>query len=119
MAAKSLVSVSVEGRDIVVRPLGWQKIWAMKGELRFPRAALAGAYVASQSELRQGLGLRMPGTSIPGVITAGTYVSRERKQFWVAGRGEFLLVMDLREQAYQRVVVQLENAGSVLALLKG
>jgi len=116
---KSLVSIDIGKTDIVVRPLGWYKLWSFKSELRIPRAAIAEAHVARRATLTMMLGLRMPGTSLPGVITAGTYVGGGSKQFWVVGRAEYLLVLDLREQPYQRVVVQLENAGAVLADLKG
>ncbi len=116
---KALVDITVGPTGIVVRPLGWYKLWSFKSELRIPRAAISSVHVAARKSLAMTLGLRMPGTSIPGVITAGSYVSSGNKQFWVAGKAEYLLVLELSGQEYQRVVVQVENAGDMLARIKG
>lgn len=55
-------------------------------------------------------GIRWPGTSIPGVVTAGTYRNGER-EFWMAGREQNILELRLRPDApYRRIVLGVLDA---------
>ena len=118
-ATRSLVDIDCGADDVVVRPRGWYKLWALKRELRIPRAAISYATVGRQDELAIGRGLRMPGTGIPGVLMAGTFVGRRGRQFWLAGRATELLVLDLKGHEYQRVVLQVDQPAALLPQLRG
>jgi hypothetical protein len=53
--------------------------------------------------------LRAPGTHLPGVIKAGTYYTRHGREFWYATVDRKFLVLELREEAYQKIALTLEN----------
>lgn len=113
-AFRSLADIELGADEVVIRPRGWYKLWALKRELRVPRHAISHAGVGRQDELAIGRGLRMPGTGIPGVLMAGTFIGRHGRQFWLAGRATELLVLELNGQQYQRVVVQVEQPAALL-----
>jgi hypothetical protein len=53
--------------------------------------------------------LRAPGTYLPGVIKAGTYYTRHGREFWYATVDRKFLVLELREEPYQKIVLTVEN----------
>jgi hypothetical protein len=53
--------------------------------------------------------LRAPGTHLPGVIKAGTYYTRHGREFWYATMDRKFLVLELREEPYQKIVLTVEN----------
>lgn len=53
--------------------------------------------------------LRAPGTHLPGVIKAGTYYTRQGREFWYATVDHQFLVLELREEPYQKIVLTVEN----------
>ena len=60
--------------------------------------------------------LRMPGTSLPGVIRAGSYLARRPgdarwvREFWYWTRGKEHLVLELDGGRYGRVVLGVEDS---------
>jgi len=53
--------------------------------------------------------IRAPGTALPGVIKAGTYYSSRGKEFWYVTRDRDYLVLGLRDEAYQKIVLTLDQ----------
>jgi len=53
--------------------------------------------------------LRAPGTHLPGVIKAGTYYTRHGREFWYATIDQKFLVLELREEPYQKIVLTVAN----------
>ena len=59
---------------------GADKLWALKSSLEIPLVHIAG--VRADQEAARGWyhGIRMPGTNVPGVITAGTFYQRNESE---------------------------------------
>ncbi len=55
---------------------------------------------------------------IPGVIIAGTYYGRGRKEFWNTHFRGGTTVFDLKDADYTRIVVDVENTDAVLFELR-
>lgn len=106
----------VTAKELVLDIKGWDQLWSLKGAITIPRASIVRA-TRFDGELRPPL-WRMPGTSIPGVIAAGTYYGDDRKEFWMSHFGAEAVVVDLDAGApYTRVVVDVEDADELLAAL--
>src|SRR5690242_8395625 len=67
-----LVELSIAEGKLTLHVRGADKLWALKSSLEIPLVHIAG--VRADPEAARGWyhGLRLPGTNIPGVITAGT-----------------------------------------------
>lgn len=95
---------------------GWDQLWSLKGAITIPRDSIVRTSRFC-GELRPPL-WRMPGTSIPGVIAAGTYYGDDRKEFWMSRFGADGVVVDLAPDApYTRVVVDVEDVDGLLRAL--
>jgi hypothetical protein len=77
-----MVDLAVSGDNPVLHVRGADKLWALKSSLEIPSAHIA--EIRADPAIAQGWwhGLRMPGTNIPGVLTAGTFYQDGRRVFW-------------------------------------
>jgi hypothetical protein len=90
----------------VIQISGWDKFFALKGEVSFPLASITNVYPYDSSLAPPWL--KNPGTAWPGVIIAGTYQDLAgRKEFWCTHFKENTLVIDLEHEQYQRIVLDL------------
>jgi len=53
--------------------------------------------------------LRSPGTSIPGVIGAGTFYTERGKEFWYVTQDGNYLLIELKDESYQRIILHVDN----------
>jgi hypothetical protein len=58
-------------------------------------------------------GLRLPGTSMPGLL-AGTFVGPEGRSFWLVGLGETSVRLDLDDEIYTYLVVDVADPRTTL-----
>jgi hypothetical protein len=85
-----------------------EKAEALHRDLTMPRSAVTGVRVVADG-LAEVHGLKMPGTGIPGVIMAGTWISRQGSTFAVChGRGP-AIVIELTGQHVDRIVMTVDN----------
>ena len=52
--------------------------------------------------------IRAPGTHLPGVIKAGTYYTRQGREFWYVTAQRFLS-LELHQEPYQKIVLTTEH----------
>jgi hypothetical protein len=74
-----------------------EKIAAIHGSFSVPAAGITGAEV-------------LPGTGLPGLIIAGTYIWRKDRAFVCWKRGEQALQINLTGQRYTRLVIGVKGA---------
>ncbi|MDG4799857.1 hypothetical protein [Micromonospora sp. WMMD980] len=109
------VVVDVDAERLIVRLVGADRLWALSAGVEAPTAAVTAARVVSRGEAHaRWLGLRLPGTSWPGLITAGSYWSRDTgRSFWCVHRAEEVLLVELAGQPYDRLVLEVERPADV------
>jgi len=73
-----MVDLVLSGGTLVLHVKGADKLWALKSSLEIPLLHIAG--IRAEPSIAHGWwhGMRLPGTNIPGVITAGTSISTAR-----------------------------------------
>lgn len=86
-----------------------EKIAAIHGSLSVPLSSITGAE-ALTSKWWFGLGLRIPGTGLPGVIIAGTFLWRKDRAFVCWHRGQQVLQVNLIGRGYSRLVLGVADA---------
>ena len=103
-----LAETDVADDTLVVRPLGLNRVWALKGEVRVPLSQISEVRPhVDRTQVRSGL--RVPGTSFPGLIQAGTYRSQGQKSFWLVGRTRQVTVIECAGGKFDRIVLQLSD----------
>jgi hypothetical protein len=107
-----MVDVDITSAEVVLRVRGLHRLWALKREVRIPRAQLkrVEAGVTPDARARLWRSLRMPGTSVPSLITAGSYRSLRQWAFWdVVGNGENAVTLSTEGHRYKQLVVDVAD----------
>ncbi len=113
-----MAELRVEGDEVVLRLSVLERVEALHGDLREPRARVRDVRVVDDAYAAVH-GLRWPGTGVPGVLLAGTFRSRGAKTFAVVhGRpGGVRVVFD--GGAFDEWVVGCDDPGAVADALTG
>jgi hypothetical protein len=113
-----MVTVSVEGDRVRFSVEGWDKLWALKSELEIPVSHIRAARADPEPARGWWHGLRLPGTQIPGVLTAGTFYQSDGAVFYDVHDPERTVVIDLDHEHYKRLVIEVEKPAHVVTLLQ-
>ncbi|QKG56712.1 hypothetical protein GKZ68_08805 [Hymenobacter sp. BRD128] len=117
-----MVRVQQQEDTVVFTVEGWHKLWAFRSELRIPRAHIKNAR-ADPEAAAHWAGLRAGGTYVPGLITAGTFyldgLVDHKPTFFDVQHRENTVVVELADEQYARLIIEVENPAAVVALLNG
>ncbi|MCX4233147.1 hypothetical protein [Streptomyces ortus] len=109
--------IRIEGDDLVVVIEGFDKLWSFKGSLTIPLANVRGA-TADPGIAADPKGIRAPGSHVPGVITAGTFHQDGEKVFWNVRDAAKAVVVELADERYARLVIQVDDPRAAVALVE-
>ena len=104
-----MVDLSIAEGKLTLHVRGADKLWALKSTLEVPLVHIAG--VRADPEAARGWyhGIRMPGTNVPGVITAGTFYQDGKRVFWDVHDPEKAVVIDLRDERFNELVIEVAD----------
>ncbi|HEV2398575.1 MAG TPA: hypothetical protein VGS27_16645 [Candidatus Sulfotelmatobacter sp.] len=60
----------------------------------------------------------MPGTNVPGVITAGTFYEDDKRVFWDVHHPEKTIVIDLHDERYSELIVEVADPDAAVKLIQ-
>ena len=110
-----MVEVSIEGDRVHFDVQGWDKLWALKSHLDIPLAHVLEVRVDPEPARGWWHGLRLPGTQIPGLITAGTFYQSGGAVFYDVHDPDNTIVLELDHEHYKRLVVEVADPHAVVA----
>lgn len=110
-----MVEVIEEGNDLVFNVIGLHKLWTLTSRLEIPREHIHGARIdpAAVLDLK---GWRVPGSDLP-LLTAGTFHVDGKRIFWDVRNPDNAVVIDLDDEDYEQLIVEVEDPDAVVALL--
>ena len=113
-----MVDLSISGSHLVLHVRGTDKLWAFKSSLEIPLAHVA--QIRADPSIAHGWfhGIRMPGTSIPGVLTAGTFYEDGKRVFWDVHKPENTVVIELHDERYKQLVVEVADPKAAVELVR-
>lgn len=113
-----MVDLSIAEGKLTLHVRGADKLWAFKSSLEIPLVHIAG--VRADPEAARGVyhGIRMPGTNVPGLITAGTFYQNGKRVFWDVHHPEKTIVIDLHDERYNELVVEVDDPGGAVRLIQ-
>lgn len=103
-----LARLWVEGDELVAAPVGVLKLLALAVAVRVPLEHVVAISRVDRPQDRYRPGVRMPGTWLPGLL-AGSFQGQEGRSFWVVGRGETSLRIDLQGARLSYLVVDVAD----------
>ncbi len=110
-----MVEVEVTDDKVTVHVLGGHRLLALREHVTFDRADIK-AVTTAPVDLRPPW-VRAPGTFFPGVIAAGTYRGKGRKEFWDTRFGGQAILIDLAGPGFTRLVVDVDDPDAAMETL--
>lgn len=102
-------SIDIKGDSLIVDVEGADKLWALKSRLEIPLTNIVSTGTA-EAEAREWLhGIRLGGTHIPGVISAGRFYSHGKWVFWDVHDPAKAIGIELRDEHYSKLIIEADN----------
>jgi hypothetical protein len=113
-----MVDLSIQEGKLMLHVRGADKLWAFKSSLEIPLVHIV--RVRADPEAARGWyhGMRMPGTNVPGVITAGTFYQDGKRVFWDVHHPEKSIAIDLHDERYSELVVEVDDPEQAIKLIQ-
>ncbi len=113
-----MVDLSIAEGNLVLHVRGADQLWALKSTLEIPLHHIAGVRADPSSARGWWHGIRMPGTQIPGILTAGTFYQHGQRVFWDVHNPDRTIVIDLRDERYNELIVEVANPEAAVKLVE-
>jgi hypothetical protein len=111
-----MVEIEVTGTTVTIQVVGGHQVLALREHITFD---LANITAVTRAEVdRRPPWVRAPGTFFPGVIAAGTFRGKGRKEFWDTRFDGRALRFELAGAAFTRIVVDVDDPDVVLRELQ-
>ena len=104
-----MVEISFVGDNAIFEIVGMDKVWALKSRIEVPLAHIAGAFIDRDAARGWWHGLRMPGTQIPGVITAGTFYQHGSRAFYDVHDADNTIIVQLKDDRYEHLIIEVAH----------
>lgn len=92
----------------------WEALLAVRGSFSLPLSQVRGA-TDDGSYLRDGLGLRCPGTFWPGLVAEGTFRKNAQRVLALWRRGQQIVVIELANAKWDRILLGCADAKATVA----
>jgi hypothetical protein len=113
-----LVDAQIADGILELRVRGLHKLWAMRNSIQIPLASIELVRIDAERARAGPEGTRNPGTSIPGVLTAGTFHAGVNRTFWDVHNPDNAISIKLRstqdlfagiEDRYDEFIVEVAD----------
>jgi hypothetical protein len=113
-----MVDLSIADGNLELHVRGADKLWAFKGSLEVPLRHIA--RIRADPSVAHGWwhDIRLPGTNIPGVLTAGTFYQHGKRVFWDVHNPENTVVIELRDERYDELIVEVADPQLMVELIR-
>jgi hypothetical protein len=113
-----MVELSISDGNLLMHVRGADQLWAFKTSLEIPLAHIAD--IRADPIVAHGWwhGFRMPGTNLPGVLTAGTFYHDGKRVFWDVHNPENTVVIQLKDERYNELIVEVADPKAAVELVK-
>ncbi|MFL5483744.1 MAG: hypothetical protein ACJ8AK_16300 [Gemmatimonadaceae bacterium] len=104
-----MVTISVSDDRIHFDVEGIDRMWALRSQLEFPLSHIRSVRVDPEAAKGWWHGIRLWGSNIPGILTAGIFYQNGRVVFYDVHDPERTIVIELDHEHYDRMVVEVEE----------
>jgi hypothetical protein len=104
-----MVVIGISGKRIRFEVEGIDKMWALRSLLEFPLSHIRGVSVDPEAARGWWHGIKLWGSNIPGILTAGTFYQNGRVVFYDVHDPERTLVIELDHEHYDRLIVEVDE----------
>ncbi len=112
-----MVEISIADGRVHFEVNGWDKLWALHSRLEIPVEHIRAVRADPEAARGRWHGFRLPGTQIPGLLTAGTFYQDGEWVFYDVHHPDNTIVLELDHEHYKRLVIEVADPAAAVALL--
>lgn len=112
-----MVQIQIADEEVTFNVKGLHKLWALKSAIAIPKEHLVDVR-PYDNELDKLSGMRAPGTYIPYLISAGSFITSEGWIFCDYSRKENVITVFLRDEHYKMLIIEVEDPVEAMGALK-
>jgi hypothetical protein len=113
-----MVTISVEGDRLHLEVEAWDRLWAIRSHLDIPLAHVTSVRADPEAAKGWWHGLRLLGTQVPGILTAGTFYEKGGVVFYDVRDPDKTIVIELSHERYQRLIVEVADPAAEVKSLE-
>jgi hypothetical protein len=113
-----MVEVTIEGSLAVFTVQGWDKLWSFRSRVEIPLKHIEDVHADPSPPMGWFQGLKMLGADVPHLFRAGTFYQEGGWVFWDVRHKEQAIVVELRDETFQKLVVEVSDPQATIALLQ-
>lgn len=113
-----MTQLEFDDTTLTIKVQGADKFWALKSELKVPLEHVVEANYDPEVARGWYHGLKLPGSNIPGVLTAGTFYRQGQKVFWDVHHPDKTIIITLKDEQYNQLVIEIEDPHSGIDRIK-
>lgn len=113
-----MAEVELTSTSLIVHIRGADRFFAMKSQFEVPLQHIASVDSDAEEARRVWHGLRMGGTNLPGIITAGRFVQHGEWAFWDVHDPENAIAIQLRDESYAKLIVGVDDPGATIQAIR-
>ena len=113
-----MAELEIEGDRLIVYIRGLDQFFALATRVEVALAHISGVEVDPPDAHQVWHGLRMGGTNLPGVITAGRFLQSGQWAFWDVHDPSLSIAIYLHDESYARLVIGVDDPQASAELLR-
>jgi hypothetical protein len=104
-----MVSIELSSSELIIHVAGADQFFALKSQLAIPLIHVVEAEADPTPAQRFWKGWRLPGTNVPGLLTAGSFYQHGEWTFWDVHDPAKTIVVHLAHEHYKALVVEVDD----------
>ncbi|MEP6991944.1 MAG: hypothetical protein ABJA80_13515 [bacterium] len=112
-----MVEITIEAERVQFEVKGWDRLWSLRSQLEIPLEHIRAVRIDPAPARGWWHGFRLPGTQIPGLLTAGTFYQDGDWVFYDVHDPEHTIVLELDHEHYRRLVIEVADPSAAVAAL--
>ena len=104
-----MVEITITTDHLHLEVKGLDKLWAFKSQLDIPLSHIRDARHDPDTASGWWHGIKVIGTHLPGVITAGQFHQHGRRVFWDVHDPENSIIIELHDERYDELILEVSD----------
>ena len=113
-----MVNYSIEPGKLIFEVEGMHKFWALRSRLEIPIQHVKDVYADPSPAMGWFQGLKIAGTDLPNIFRAGLFLQDGEKVFWDVRNPENTIVIELRDEKFVRLIVEVDDPEVAVSNIK-
>ena len=112
-----MAEIEITSTKVIVHIRGADQFFALKSQLEVPLEHIARVDANAPEAQDIWHGLRLGGTNLPGVVTAGRFLQHGEWAFWDVHDPDKAIAIRLRDEHYAKLIIGVEDPAATAPVI--